>query len=344
MLIRRLSWIGVSVVVLSSAAQAFGQDNAVADALFKKGVDAIAARNFEVACPAIAESNQLDPRPGTLFTLADCERQRGRIATAAKLFDDYLQLVAGMKPDQKKKHADRAKEAEAQKIALAKDIPTLTIVVPQGAPENAKVLLDGTERSAAERGIPLPMDPGEHVVEFDVPGAERTKKTITLKVGDKTVLDVEMPVIPKADPIVHVDKPQEKTKADVFVVKPKGAEKPSNGLRTGGFVGLGLGAAGFVLLGVTGGMALQKKSVFDEKCPNNLCTAKADQDGWHEGRTMANVSTVGAVVGVAGVVAGTVMLVMGKGGAEKRAAKPGVHIAVMDAGPTGGLFGVKGVF
>jgi len=40
------------------------------------------AGNYAAGCPALAESQRLDPRAGTLFTLSQCEVQWGRVATA----------------------------------------------------------------------------------------------------------------------------------------------------------------------------------------------------------------------------------------------------------------------
>ena len=55
-----------------------------AKALFDRGVEQLEAGHFNRACPAIEKSYQLDPRPGTLFTLAECEAKRGRLATAVQ--------------------------------------------------------------------------------------------------------------------------------------------------------------------------------------------------------------------------------------------------------------------
>jgi hypothetical protein len=46
---------------------------AAAKALFDRGIDERDAHRYESACPALAESYELDPRPGTLLYLAECE-------------------------------------------------------------------------------------------------------------------------------------------------------------------------------------------------------------------------------------------------------------------------------
>src|SRR4051812_5323242 len=86
---------------------ALAQDPAAAEALFNKGVTEMQAGHFDVACPAISESQRLDPRPGTLFTLAECEAKSGKIATALVHYDDYLHAAEGLPAAQKKRHAER---------------------------------------------------------------------------------------------------------------------------------------------------------------------------------------------------------------------------------------------
>src|SRR4051794_16280293 len=78
-----------SLVVLRPTAAA-AQDIAAAEALFESGLADMQAGRYETGCKALAESQRIDPRGGTLFTLATCEARWGRIATAVTRFGDYL--------------------------------------------------------------------------------------------------------------------------------------------------------------------------------------------------------------------------------------------------------------
>src|SRR5579862_9466128 len=75
---------------------------------FDRGVAQMEAGRFDLGCPAVEESYKLDPRPGTLFTLAECEASRGRIRSAVKRYDDYLAFWAALPPDKKRKQEARA--------------------------------------------------------------------------------------------------------------------------------------------------------------------------------------------------------------------------------------------
>jgi hypothetical protein len=97
-------WMFGALFVLGSLAAsgpARAQDIAAAEALFDKGVADMKAGRYETGCKAIAESQRIDPRPGTLFTLATCEAQWGRIATAVSRYGDYLAVYERL-PDDKK--------------------------------------------------------------------------------------------------------------------------------------------------------------------------------------------------------------------------------------------------
>src|SRR5690349_6731302 len=94
-------------------ATAAAQDVAAADALFNKAVADMDAGRYDVACPALVESQRLDPRPGTLFAVAACNVKAGKIATASAFYDDYLRAVGDLPGTARAKHADRAKLARA---------------------------------------------------------------------------------------------------------------------------------------------------------------------------------------------------------------------------------------
>src|SRR5258708_11443534 len=77
--------------------------SAEADALFRNGLDEMRAGRYEVACPMLAKSYQLDPLPGALFTEADCEAAWGKVATAIEHYQAFVNSLTTMPADRRAK-------------------------------------------------------------------------------------------------------------------------------------------------------------------------------------------------------------------------------------------------
>ena len=93
---------GTSVALLLVVAPARAQaptstDKVAAEALFEEGRRLVAAGSFVDACPKFADSQRLDPSPGTLLNLASCYEKLGRSATAWATVDSPV-IVATVEP------------------------------------------------------------------------------------------------------------------------------------------------------------------------------------------------------------------------------------------------------
>src|SRR5580658_10162383 len=113
-------------------------DSGAADE-FSYGLAEMLAGRYATGCPAIEASYKLDPRPGTLFTLAECENKRGRVATAVARYVDYLSAYARLTSEQQQKQGKREQTAQSQKAALEPQVPRLTLSLPPGAPAGVVV-------------------------------------------------------------------------------------------------------------------------------------------------------------------------------------------------------------
>lgn len=322
--------VGVLPLILL-APRALAQDVAAAEVLFNRGVADMDAGRYDAACPAIAESQRLDPRPGTLFAQAECNAKAGKIATAMALYEDYQRSVASQPPAIKGKHGDRLKIARGQIDKLRSAVPSLTLVLPPDAPRDARVRRDGTELSAAALGIALPVDPGAHVVTVEAPGRRASEQRFTVERGQKKTVELTVGGAATAEPATPPPA-SESAPAD------SAPAKPGQGQRVAGFVVGGVGAATLILGAITGGLTLAKKSTIDANCSGTSCN--------HEGKLAADsakttglVSTIGFSVGAAGLVAGTVLLLTAPKKVEEKVAR--YHLLV---GPDGVTLGVKGVW
>ena len=76
-----------------------------ADKLFKEARRLVEAGDYAHACPMFAESERLEPAPGTLLNLADCEKNVGQLVSA----QEHYRLAASGFPKNDPRRAFCAK-------------------------------------------------------------------------------------------------------------------------------------------------------------------------------------------------------------------------------------------
>jgi hypothetical protein len=278
----------VAMTAGSSAAVAQRSDPAAAEALFREGRAAADAGDHATACKKFKESNRLDPAPGTVFNIADCEEKLGHLATAWTLFREVAQRL--------KSDDDRTAIATSRSAALEPRLPRLSIVLAPDAPPGARVFRDGVELQAGAFDTALPVDPGKHLLAVEAPQHERAEATVSLREG-------------------------EAKRETLSAGKPAPASGHGGARRTVGFVigGLGLAAAG--VGAVTGILVLDRKSTVDDNCDAAKRCNPTGAEAADSGRTLAPISTVSLVAGGVALAAGVVLvLTSGSSDRESRAA------------------------
>jgi hypothetical protein len=339
---------------LAAASPALAQDVDAATTLFNSGLADMEAGRYATGCPALAESQRLDPRAGRLFTLSQCEVQWGRTATAVARLGEYLQLYEGLPPDQKVRQEERRKVAKDQLDTLTPDVPELTLSLPPGAPAGTVVKRDDAVLAGAALGIALRVDPGEHVVSTQAPGGTLWELRITIAKREKkpVVLEVKAaPTVqarPTAAPAVAAPNPGPAPQAE----PPLEVKAGPSSRRVAVYVVGGVGVAGLVLGGVMAGVAAGKKSTIKAHCgsaigaPTDIDCDQTGLDAGNSAKALALVSTIGVAVGLAAVGTAVVLLVT-----EHKPAKPApgarapwLSPEVLSLGATGATLGAVGRF
>jgi hypothetical protein len=280
-----LLWLTVCGLGLTSPRLAQAQNPAAAEALFDQARAAMAAGSYDIACARFHDSDKLDPAVGTRFNLADCEEKRGRVATSWSLFRGVLSELAA--------DDDRKPIAQARVRALEPRLPYLTMQRVANTPPGVHVRIDGVELGEASFGVALPMDPGAHDLALIPPtGGEGESSTFVLREGERRNLPIRLgAAAPPADAIDPVPPSDPVVAADARL---KWA-----------YVAGGVGVAGVLFGGVTGIVALNKKSTADANCSDDrqVCN-QVGVDANESGKTFATLSGVGLGVGVVGLAAG----------------------------------------
>lgn len=316
----RLLSLGVFLALNSLAAGATAQDLAAGAALFDQGVEALGRGDYATACPALAESQRLDPHAGTQFALAECYAKSGKVATAVATYQDYLALLPQLAKAQQDRHRERMTIATQAIAKLTPRVPTLLLRLPSDGGNIRRVSRDGVELKGAALGLALPVDPGQHtvLVEYEPSGSKSYPVTLTL--GDKKELPLEARTAPEASepgtttPLAtarHVGTHASSTTPDAAnthtsePLREPGAS-PAGRDFTWPIVFGSVGLVG-VAVGTGAGLwTLSKKSKIDAACPNEGCS-KDGLDDVDSARRLAWTSNLAFGVGAAGLITAAVL-------------------------------------
>jgi hypothetical protein len=291
-----------SIALQAGAQGKSGGNRAAAEALFNQGRDLMTAGKFTEACPKFEASQQLDPGLGTMLNLAECYEKTGRTASA---WAEYREAIPLARAAGSKARLDLATE-RAQ--ALQERLSTLTIRAMSGEDldPHLEVRRDGVALQSAELGSPIPVDPGEHVIEAVAPGKQAWTSKIQVA-GEAAKVSVEIPKLQATG--------EAATTTDVASVTtspgntPPPSDKPSGSAqRVTGLVFGGVGVVGLGLGTFFGLQASSKWSDAKDKCADYPYGCGAEgADLRSSAQSAATVSTVAFVAGGALLAAGVVL-------------------------------------
>jgi hypothetical protein len=260
-------------------------DSKAADVLFENARAAMNRGDLATACPQFAESQRLDPAPGTLLNLGECEARAGKVASALAHFRDArAQLPAG---------DYRIAFAEARMAGLVKRIPQLTLKLTGATASASHVQCDGADVPAASLGTPQPADPGTHVCVVRAPGRADARADVTLREGEAKTLELSPgPAASSGDEPSASSSPGSAAGSSDAPI--------GNGQRTAGLL---VGGAGLAAVAVGSVFGFLSKSTYNDAqshCPNgnNSC----DPQGVQGGNTAYNQALISDVALIGGAV------------------------------------------
>jgi hypothetical protein len=244
----------------------------------------MARGDYASACPLLERSEVLDPGIGTEFNLARCYELSGRLASAWAAYQRVVAVThaAGESP--------REEVARGLMLALEPRLARVVLRVRRERLEpGLELRIDGVAVDRARWSIPIPIDPGSHLVEATAPAFEPFGAHVTVEREAQTI-DVDVPsLLRQAQPA------------------PASAS-PGSAQRIAGVVVGGLGLVG---VGLGTFFGLRATSLASQASP--LCNASGcDPQGYAfrtDSRWAGDACTVSFVVGGA-LVATAIVLVL----------------------------------
>lgn len=310
-------------------------DKATAQALFDAGKNLLADGKYAESCAKFAESQRLDPAPGTLLNLADCYEKSGLTASA---WATWLEAAAAAR---QAGQTERERAARDRATALKSRLVSITVVVPEAHRiANLAVRRDGTLVGIATWGTAVPVDPGTHSVMATAPGHRNWQTTVTVVDGVQPVhvtvpkLELEVPPVPpnyppntvpassgqpaivsqpaatpppnfSAPPPVGVPTLQ---RAGSIATEPQEVESEGATQRTWAYVAGGVGIAGIAVGSFYGLRANSKNEDSIALCSTETLCGQAGYDLRQDALDAATYSTIAFGVGSAALVTGVVLL------------------------------------
>ena len=238
------------------------ENKAAARNLGIEGIKLADAGNCEEAVEKLQRAESLYHAPTILGRLGECQVSLGRIVEGTENLNRVVrEPLPSSAPD-----AFLAARDRAQKVldgALPK-IAKLKIVVTPNV-EGLVVKVSDKPVPNALLGAERPTDPGTHTVVAEAPGHEPASAEVTLPEGGRDSVSLTLTPLPEqaAPPAPPEQVSQEAAPSAAAAPTDAG---PQASDKTLAYVLLGVGGVGILAGGITGFLAMSKKSDLDKKC------------------------------------------------------------------------------
>lgn len=266
--------------------------------LFESANKLYAEKKYDAALLLFRKAYEQSQSPNAHLMIGKC------LVTLNRLPEAYDELSATMREAAKRAETEAkyaaARDAAATELAPLEAKIGKVVVTVVDAPAGMRVLLGGVELAKDKFGTPVAVMPGavEIVAEGLAQGTVTRRETVnggetkTVVFGTETQVTTPKTVTPPADASTTQD-------------------MSGGGIRKAGFGVLGLGVVGMGLLAFGGIQGNAKFAMLERECGTARCTDPKYNDVIDSGKTMDLLANIGLAVGAAGLVAGTVMVIVG---------------------------------
>lgn len=317
------SFFAASLLLASSVASA--QDNtAFAQQRFTRGASLYESHDYARALDEFRASMELYASPNARLYIARCLRELGRYDEAVNEYERAMREANDRAATDPRYVATRD-AARSELLAVEPRVARLTLTI-HDAPPNVLARVNDREVPAAALGVPFAVMPGHLVVTAEAPGWERASREVDVDAGREVTVGLslrERPRVP-GENVVDPSRP---------VTAPTRRGIP----RAVAWASFGVGAAGLVAFGVFAGLASGRYSDIEQRCGAGPCP-ESERSAIDEGRAFTTVANVGLGVGIAGVAAGALFLILSRPSAEPPRSE-GLRVSVGPSSVTvGGSF------
>jgi hypothetical protein len=267
-------------------------DRATARSLALEGHAALEKKDYATAADRFGRADTLVHAPTLVVDWARALTGLGRLVEAHEKYE--LVLREGVNSTSPKSWMHSLEDAKKELDAIKPRLAWITVVLKE--PSEATVKISGVVVPAAALGVKRAADPGFLEVTVAALGYETFSQTVPVGPGEEKSVEVTLKKLPEAAAV-----PEQQQPSDAYRPRQHSATR-----KVMTYVAFGLGGAGLVAGGVTGALALRKRSDIKKDCIDEACPSSSQTkiDTYH---MYGTISGVGLAVGVAGVGAGLVL-------------------------------------
>lgn len=304
-----------------------------AKTLFARGRELRLAGQCEQAIIAFRRALEIYPEGlGALRNIAECEETMGLYASARR---DWWDLRRAALQSNEAKYAGWSEDAESRYRALGDKVGTLTIHVRgvEGRPD-VHVVLDGKPLDPRLLGVELERDLGQHTIELFYGGAAPITERVDLQAGMRRIVTLAVPALPPPRDALGAREP-------LAAAPPPDT---SSGVRTAGFVALGVGGAGAIATVVAAAVRAGALSAVEGGCTRagDAYVCPPELRGEHDtGRTASTLVGVFAGVGLVGLGTGVTLLLLSPSSSGEATARQAGQAATLSLAPWPGGVGSR---
>lgn len=286
-----LGLVCAALFAMPAWADASEADRATARALALEGHDALKKQDYATAADRFGRADTLVHAPTLVVDWARALQGLGRFVEAHEKYE--LVLREGVGDGAPKSWLRALEDAKKELDALKPRLAWVTVILKE--PSDASVKIDGVLVPPAAVGVKRAADPGFPEVTVSALGYEPFKQTVTVGPGEAKSLEVSLRKLPEVEAAPA---------ASSAAYRPR---QKSEARRVGSYIAFGLGGAGVVAGGVTGGLFLRKRSDLKSECHGEVCGSPSAKkiSTYH---LYGTISPIAFGVGVLGLGTGLVLL------------------------------------
>lgn len=302
---------------------------------FDSAQDLFDKKKYEAALVLFRQAYEESKSPNARLMVARTLLALGRLPEA---HDELTATVAeaAAKAEAEPKYAKARDAAAAELAPLEARVGKLVLTFATPSP-NARVSVNGALVPEDKLGVPMAVLPG--TVEIVVEGPTPSKRNETVTAGQTRTIVLGAPTGSAAPTGATSPSATPTTSAQPVTSGAPDAKPPFGTVRAIGIGVTGIGIAGLVLFGVSAVTADGKLAQLEKECGGVRCTDPKYADVVESGKTFDLLTNIGLGVGIAGLAAGTAMIIFG--GPK---AAPAAGSAMIDITPSGASIRYRGSF